>query len=174
MGLSPVTFYDLRYDQNNRSPIIFLKDTQSDRFLPVWIGEAEAISIEIASRGETPPRPLTHDLMKRILDNAGIRLVSVIIDRLVGSVYYATLVLEVGERTVEVDCRPSDGVALALREKAQIFVSDELMYNIKFVEMSPAEGMALEEADEPEATRYRTIDFKQFLKGVKPSDFKEG
>jgi len=174
MGLSPVTFYDLRYDQNNRSPIIFLKDTQSDRFLPVWIGQAEAISIEIASRGEAAPRPLTHDLMKRVLDQAGIRLVSVIIDRLVGSVYYATLVLEIGERTVEVDCRPSDGVALAIREKAQIFVSDELMYNIKFVEMSSAEGMALEEAGDLEASPEREIDFRQFLKRVRPSDFKEG
>jgi len=172
--LSPVTFFDLRYDQNNRSPIIFLKDTQSDRFLPVWIGEAEAISIEIASRGEAAPRPLTHDLMKSVLDHAGIQLVSVIIDRLVGSVYYATLVLELGEKTVEVDCRPSDGVALAIREKAQIFVADDLMYNIKFVEMGSAEGMALEEADEEGATHLSDLDFKRSLKGVRPSDFREG
>lgn len=176
MGLSPVMFYDLRYDQNNRSPIIFLKDSGSDRFLPVWIGEAEAISIEIAYRGDKAPRPLTHDLMKKVFDRAGVRVVSVIIDRLVGSTYYANLVLDVRGEAVEVDCRPSDGIALALREGVQIFVADELMYNIKFVEMTGSlvqdgegEGEDEPEGDESEGAE----EFRRFLRDMRPDDFRE-
>ncbi len=177
MGLSPVTFYDLRYDQNNRSPIIFLKDNGSDRFLPVWIGEAEALSIDMAHRGTPPLRPLTHDLIKRIFDRSGIRTVSVIIDRLIGSTYYANLVLDVRGETIEVDCRPSDAIALALRDKVQIFVADELMYNIKFVEMAAA--LEATEGEGDESTMETTgeaveEDFRRFLRGLRPEDFKEG
>ena len=177
MGLSPVTFYDLRYDQNNRSPIIFLKDNGSDRFLPVWIGEAEAQSIDLAQRGANPPRPLTHDLIKRIFDRSGIRVVSVIIDRLIGSTYYANLVLDVRGETIEVDCRPSDAIALALRDKVQIFVADELMYNIKFVEMAAALEAAEGESEEgmmETAGEAVEEDFRRFLRALRPEDFKEG
>jgi uncharacterized protein len=171
-------FYDLRYDQNNRSPIIFLKDTGSDRFLPVWIGEAEAQSIDLAQRGANPPRPLTHDLIKRIFDRSGIRVVSVIIDRLIGSTYYANLVLDVRGETIEVDCRPSDAIALALRDKVQIFVADELMYNIKFVEMAAAleEGVEGEGDEAAVETAGEAVeeDFRRFLRGLRPEDFKEG
>ena len=168
-------FYDLRYDQNNKSPIIFLKDSGSDRFLPVWIGEAEAVSIELAHRGETPPRPLTHDLMKRIFDRVGVRVVSVIIDRLIGSTYYASLVLDVNGESAEIDCRPSDAIALALRESVQIFVADELMYNIKFVEMSASAQAEDDEqaVDEGEEAGSGEFDFRRLLRGLRPEDFQE-
>ncbi len=176
MGLSPVVFYDLRYDQNNKSPIIFLKDSSSDRFLPVWIGEAEAVSIEFASRGQAPPRPLTHDLLKRVFERSGVKLVSVIIDRLIGSTYYANLVMEINGEEVEIDCRPSDAVALALRDSVQIFVADELMYNIKFVEMAAAEadeaGHVVDEG-EGEEPATEGIDFKRILRELRPDDFQE-
>jgi bifunctional DNase/RNase len=181
MGLSPVTFYDLRYDQNNRSPIIFLKDSGSDRFLPVWIGDAEAQSIDMAHRGVQAQRPLTHDLIKRIFDRAGIRVVSVIIDRLIGSTYYANLVLDIRGESVEIDCRPSDAIALALREKVQIFVATDLMYNIKFVEMAAAaaaeengEGETAGEDSPAFAGEPDEEDFRRFLRALKPEDFKEG
>ena len=180
MGLSPVVFYDLRYDQNNKSPIIFLKDSSSDRFLPVWIGEAEAVSIEFASRGQAPPRPLTHDLLKRVFERSGVKLVSVIIDRLIGSTYYANLVMEINGEEVEIDCRPSDAVALALRDGAQIFVADELMYNIKFVEMAAAEAEADEDShvvdegsDGDEVMEAEGIDFRRILRELRPDDFQE-
>jgi bifunctional DNase/RNase len=180
MGLSPVVFYDLRYDQNNRSPIIFLKDSGSDRFLPVWIGDAEALSIDMAHRGVQAQRPLTHDLIKRIFDRAGIRVVSVIIDRLIGSTYYANLVLDIRGESVEIDCRPSDAIALALREKVQIFVDSDLMYNIKFVEMAAAaaeerrEGEAEVEEGAAVSGEPDEEDFRRFLRALKPEDFKEG
>jgi len=181
MALSSVKFFDLRYDQNNKSPILFLKDTKSDRYLPVWIGETEALSIELASRGERAPRPLTHDLMTTVLSECGIRVISVIIDRLIGSTYYANLVLEIDGRTIEVDCRPSDGIALALREHAQIFVSDELLYHIKFVELEPAEtdfeeGESLEGSDEEQSTEGLPSPdaFRQLLQRLKPIDFEKG
>jgi len=181
MALSPVKFFDLRYDQNNRSPILFLKDTKSDRYLPVWIGETEALSIELASRGERAPRPLTHDLMTAVLAECKIRVVSVIIDRLIGSTYYANLVLEVGGRTIEIDCRPSDGIALALREHAQIFVSDELLYHIKFVELEPAEAEFEEEESSEDVEESQAPEglpspdaFRQLLLRLKPIDFEKG
>ncbi len=171
MGLSPVTLYDVRYDQNNRSPILFLKDMRNERYLPVWIGEAEALSIELAFRGEVPPRPLTHDLLKNIFGSCGIQVIAVVIDRLVGSTYYASLQLKMNDRLIEVDCRPSDGVAVALREGAQILVSEELMYHIRFVEMEPEEIQA--DALEPEQAPpdIGSSDFKELLSRLKPIDF---
>ncbi len=175
MGLSPVSFYDLRYDQNQRSPILFLKDLRSERYLPVWIGEAEALSIEFAFRGEKPPRPLPHDLMKSLLNKFGARVVSVVIDRLIGSTYYANLVLEHGGRTIEIDCRPSDGIALALREGAQIYVADELMYHIKFVEMESQELEAEAEIEDSESIRdISSQNFRELLSRLKPIDFEKG
>ncbi len=174
MALSPVTLYDLRYDQNNKSPILFLKDMRSERYLPVWIGEAEALSIEFAFRGEAPPRPLTHDLLKNVLNESGLRVVSVVIDRLVGSTYYANLVVQLTDRTVEIDCRPSDGIAIALREGAPIYVADDLMYHIKFVEMEPGQAEVLMQEVEDAQSTLTTSEFRELLSRLKPIDFERG
>jgi len=167
MPLAEVDFFDLRYDHRHKSPVLFLKDAQREKYLPVWIGELEANSIELAVVQRSVPRPLTHDLLLNVAHDLGGRLQRVVIDRLESRTYYATLVIEHDGRLIHVDCRPSDAIALALRERVAIFVDDELMYSIKFVEISEGE----EDSDDDEPMDYES--FADFLKGISPSDFKD-
>jgi uncharacterized protein len=169
MALAEVDFFDLRYDHRHKSPVLFLKDAQREKYLPVWIGELEANSIELAVVKRSVPRPLTHDLLLSVTHELGGRLQRVVIDRLESRTYYATLVVEHDGRLLHIDCRPSDAIALALRESVAIFVDDELMYSIKFVEISEGED---DDEEGGEAMDYDT--FQDFLKNIAPSDFKDG
>ena len=166
--MAEVDFFDLRYDHRHKSPVLFLKDAQREKYLPVWIGELEANSIELAVVQRTVPRPLTHDLLVNVMHDLGGNLQRVVIDRLEQRTYYATLVLEHDGRLMHVDCRPSDAIALALRERVAIFVDDELMYSIKFVEISEGED---DGEDDGEPVDYDS--FKDFLEQISPSDFKD-
>lgn len=173
MTLARVDFFDLRYDSQHKSPVLFLKDAARDRFLPVWIGELEASSIELAVIQKAAPRPLTHDLFANVLDGLEARITKVVIDRLESRTYYATMYLQYSGGELEVDCRPSDAVAMALREDVMILVNDELMYNIKFVEVTDQDG---EEAGSSEALIDEQQDdeqFQDFLKQIRPQDFRE-
>lgn len=176
MALARVDFFDLRYDHRHKSPVIFLKDAENEKYLPVWIGELEASSIESAVIHKVPQRPLTHDLFVSVLSELGAKVERVVIDRLESRTYYATLFLEHGDGTMEVDCRPSDAVALALRSDASIFVAEELMYNIKFVELREGgeeSAIEFESAPGPETQQEEFASFQDFLKNITPTDFKE-
>ena len=175
MALARVDYFDLRYDSQHKSPVLFLKDADRDRFLPVWIGELEASSIELAVIHKAAPRPLTHDLFAGVLRELGVRINKVVIDRLESRTYFATMHLEYDGRELVVDCRPSDAVALALREDVVIFVDDELMYNIKFVESS---GHELDDDDAAEVLHegdgeQEEEGFQDFLRQIRPQDFRE-
>ncbi|MCB1220787.1 MAG: bifunctional nuclease family protein [Planctomycetales bacterium] len=181
MSLTKVDFFDLRYDHRQKAPVLFLKDMEKELYLPIWIGELEASSIELAVDNKVPPRPLTHDLMSTILGQLGVHVSRVVIDRLESSTYYAKLYLDSDGRTLEVDCRPTDAIALALRKNVKIYVSEDLMCNIKFVELAPEQAeeeaadsteqdIASEEQMELEASPET---FKEFLRQISPSDFRE-
>ncbi|MCC7479050.1 bifunctional nuclease family protein [bacterium] len=173
MPLAEVDFFDLRYDHRHKSPVLFLKDALREKYLPVWIGELEASSIENAVVQKSPPRPMTHDLLVSSIHGLGGRLIKVIIDRLEKRTYYATLVIETRSgQQIEVDSRPSDAIALALRENARMFVEDDLMYSIKFVEISEGDEDDDESDVEGEAMDYET--FQDFLKNATPTDFRDG
>jgi hypothetical protein len=171
MPLSKVDFFDLRYDHRNRSPILFLKDADSDKFLLVWIGELEASSIELAVIRKTAPRPLTHDLFAKVLNQLDVSVDKVVIDRLESRTYYATLYMEHNGEEVVVDCRPSDAIAIALRENAQILVDEELMYSLKYVELEEDDSAITEtsEARLPSSEE----EFQEFLRNISPTDFGE-
>jgi Uncharacterized conserved protein len=106
--------------------VVFLSDN-GERMVPIYIGPAEAISIDIALRKETTPRPMTHDLVKSIMDNCGIGIDRIIIDDLDEQVFYARLMLRNGGREVEIDARPSDCIALAVRSDARIFIEQGIL-----------------------------------------------
>jgi bifunctional DNase/RNase len=106
--------------------VVFLSDN-GDRMVPIYIGPAEAISIDIALRKETTPRPMTHDLVKSIMDNCGIGIDRIVIDDLDEQVFYARLMLQNGDREVEIDARPSDCIALAVRSDASIFIEQGIL-----------------------------------------------
>jgi uncharacterized protein len=187
MSLTKVDFFDLRYDHRHKSPVLFLKDTKKEKYLPVWIGELEASSIELAVIRKAAPRPLTHDLFASVLRTLGVQLRSVTIDRLENGTYYATMHLSWEGGEVQVDCRPSDAIALALRENTLIYVDEELMYNIKFVELQEGEELPDGEAgdedeDEDDAAEVSPFlpgvtdqaTFQDFLRRISPNDFKDG
>jgi bifunctional DNase/RNase len=169
MALALVDFFDLRHDYRHDSMVLFLKDADRDKFLPIWIGEVEANSIELAVNNNRAPRPLTHDLFSMLLRRTGVRLMRVSIDRLENRTYYATLHLEHDGAPLELDCRPSDAVAIALREDVRMYVDEDLMYHIKFVELSEADD------EEDEGGEGISEDsFQDFLREIKPTDFRDG
>ncbi len=106
--------------------VVFLSDN-GERMVPIYIGPAEAISIDIALRKETTPRPMTHDLLKSIMDNCGIGIDRIVIDDLDEQVFYARLMLRNGGRDIEIDARPSDCIALAVRSDARIFIEQGIL-----------------------------------------------
>jgi bifunctional DNase/RNase len=115
------------YDADAGAPVVILQARESERVLPIWIGQAEAQAIAMEMQKVTPPRPMTHDLMKRILEQTGVALRRVRITELREQTFVAMIVLENGGREVEIDSRPSDAIALALRVACPILVSRTLL-----------------------------------------------
>jgi bifunctional DNase/RNase len=95
--------------------------------MPIWIGQAEALSISIAIDGTPPPRPLTHDLLKSVLDRLNAVVEYVLVDDLYNNTYYAKLSVRIDSKVTDIDCRPSDAIALALRAKVPIYVADRVL-----------------------------------------------
>ncbi|MBN1859304.1 bifunctional nuclease family protein [Candidatus Bipolaricaulota bacterium] len=117
----------LLVDPFNNSPVILLKDRNSDRAMPIWIGEAEAVSIAFGMQTGRFPRPLTHDLMKEIIDDLKGNVEKVVISAVKDGTFYATIFLVgPGGEQREIDARPSDSLALALRVGSPIFIADDV------------------------------------------------
>ncbi|MHB8904719.1 MAG: bifunctional nuclease family protein [Melioribacteraceae bacterium] len=121
---------------------LLLKEIYGVRRLPIIIGQFEAQSIALEMEGIKPPRPLTHDLLKNIIDNLGGTISEIIIDELKENTFYAKIKLEISSMTNEVDSRPSDAIALAVRTGSPLFVSEDVMKIASFVPSS-------EDSDEP-------------------------
>ncbi|MGO8949769.1 MAG: bifunctional nuclease family protein [Ktedonobacterales bacterium] len=119
--------------------VVILKDGQGDRYLFIWIATAEAYSIAMELQGTTSLRPLTHDLLKAVIAELGGTIVSVIINDLSDDIYYARLVLDANGRHVEVDSRPSDAIALAVRAKVPIYVAENVLESAGVTLQSPSE-----------------------------------
>jgi bifunctional DNase/RNase len=118
---------------------VILKATQQERYLFIWIAHPEAFAIAVELQGTTSPRPLTHDLLKNVIVELGAKIISVIISDLIDEIFYARIVLDVDGRHVEIDARPSDAIALAVRAKTPIFVEDSVLERA---------GVTLESTDE--------------------------
>src|SRR5215475_132028 len=108
------------------SPVVILEEEHGTRVLPIWIGVAEATSISAELLHRPPPRPNSHDLAKRLIQSMDARVLRVVVTELRDGTYYATLVLQARGKSVEIDVRPSDAIALALRVDAPILVREEL------------------------------------------------
>jgi len=122
-----VVIDSVRVSLMSQERIIVLKDTNTDRFLPIWIGPFEADAITIELQDQSIKRPLTHDLLKSVIHELGGRVEHIYINDLRNDVYYARILIEVDGRQVEIDSRPSDAIALAVRVKAPIFVAENVM-----------------------------------------------
>lgn len=136
---------------------LLLKESYGVRRLPIIIGSFEAQSIALEIEGIKPPRPLTHDLMKNLVDDLGGTLVEIVIDELRDNTFYAKLLLEVSTISTTIDARPSDAIALAVRTGSQIFVSEDVMRQASFVpssEDSESSEESFEIANDFESKQY--------------------
>lgn len=148
-------------DAVTRSPIALLKDESDRRALPIYIGQDQARAIVGALEKQTPPRPLTHDLMVSVLDSWEVEVQRIVIHSLQDNTFYALLYLQKGQEVREIDCRPSDAIAIALRTESPIWVVEEVIADASI----PVDR----EADEEEARAFR-----EFVANLRPEDFTSG
>lgn len=125
---------------SNTQPVVVLRDQTGKRSLPIWIGPAEAVAISLALEGQTPPRPMTHDLFCTVLGELGGKVEGVIITDVREQTYYARLLLRTQGETREIDCRPSDGIAIALRAQAPVMITEELLARVEAEQRSRERG----------------------------------
>lgn len=122
-----MTVESVRINLTTQQRVVILKATKQERYLFIWIAHAEAYAIAVELQGTTSPRPLTHDLLKNVIGELGATIVSIVISDLIDEIFYARLVLDVSGRHVEIDSRPSDAIALAVRSKTPIYVDESVL-----------------------------------------------
>lgn len=139
---------------------ILLKEINGNRRLPIIIGAFEAQAIALEIEGIKPPRPLTHDLLKNVIDNLGASIIEVVIDELRENTFYAKIIIEVSALTNEIDARPSDAIALAVRAQSPIFVAETVMDTAAFIPSEETEKEKTQEIfpeDQPPKTKEAKI-----------------
>lgn len=154
-----VRIHSLNVDATTQQPVIILRDPESGKLLPIWIGHSEATAILLKLQQVEPPRPMTHDLLFNLITELGFVLERVEITRLEESTFYAALIVRAEDRTVAVDSRPSDSIALAVRAHVPILVAEDVMEEA---------GLIPDEEYDEEAEVER---FRDFLENVNPGDF---
>jgi hypothetical protein len=162
-----VNIDSIRVSLLSQNRIVVLKEENSERFLPIWIGPFEADAITLQLQGMEAPRPLTHDLLRSVIETLGGEVIHIMISSLERNTYFARIVLDVNGDTVEVDSRPSDAIALAVRVQAPIYVAEDVMEQAG---MMPEQEMSLtEEGAHPEFGDTATEDlgaFQDFVEGL--------
>ena len=155
-----MVIYGVSFDLVGKQPIVLLKTTEGNKFLPIWIGHPEAAAILMKLQGATTPRPMTHDLVTDMLSQLDAHVVRITVTELRDSTFYAQITVQQDGSEIEIDSRPSDAIALAIRAEAPIFVADRV------IEESAIEFEG-EEVNEEEIVS----EFKQFLENVSPDEF---
>ena len=162
----PVEVVGVRIEMPSNQPIVLLKEIEGTRFLPIWVGAVEATAIAFAQQGLEASRPLTHDLIRDLLDHTDITLTSVHITALRDGVFFADLHLRNSDGALEpLSARPSDAIAIALRTKSNIFVTGDLLDEV---------GIDIPEQVASDATAAGDKEleaFREFLDGINPEDF---
>ena len=126
-GLNEMVVESVRVHMLSSQHVVILKDVEHDRYLPIWIGTNEADAIARRLQGITPERPLTHDLFASTLEELGVAVKQVVVSDLADETFRARLILQLADRTVDVDARPSDAIALAIRAGVPIFATDAVL-----------------------------------------------
>lgn len=144
--------------------VVVLKDVDKERYLPIWIGSFEANAITIELQGIAPPRPLTHDLLKDVIFKIGGEVSHILVNDLRKDTFYARIFLDVNGRRLEIDSRPSDAIALAVRVGAPIFVAESVMDKASVTpEAEKKPGLSKEEED-------KLSTFRDFIEGLDMGD----
>jgi bifunctional DNase/RNase len=143
-----------------KQPIVLLKTEDGNRFLPIWIGQPEAAAILMKLQGASPPRPMTHDLLSEMLGQLDAKVVKIAVTELKENTFYAMITLAVGGSEIEIDSRPSDAIALAVRAEAPIYAAETVV---------DENGIEFEQED---ANQEEIVEeFRRFLDDVSPEDF---
>jgi len=167
-----MTVYGVSFDLVGKQPIVLLKTADENRFLPIWIGHPEAAAILMKLQGASPQRPMTHDLITDMLEELDAEVTRITVTELRENTFYARITLEKNGAEIEIDSRPSDAIALAVRVEAKIFAADEV------IEESGIEFESEEEAANDERIRRVSAlgdidvdEFRAFLDTVTPDEF---
>jgi bifunctional DNase/RNase len=158
--MQEMVIYGVSFDMVGKQPIVLLKTAEGNKFLPIWIGHPEAAAILMKLQGAATPRPMTHDLLTDMLEKLEARVIRIAVTELRENTFYAVVTVAVDGSEIEIDSRPSDAIALAVRADAPIFVDDSV------IEESAIE-FEHEDVNEEEVVE----EFKKFLDEVKPEDF---
>ena len=147
----------VRVELPSNQPIVLLKEREGERYLPIWIGAVEATAIAFALQGVVTARPMTHDLMKNVLEEVGVHVERIVITELKDGTYYATIRMAQNGSRFEVSSRPSDAIALAVRVNVPIFANEDVLTEASIV---------IRDDEEQEVEKFR-----EFLDQVSPEDF---
>jgi bifunctional DNase/RNase len=151
----------VRVELPGNQPIVLLKESEGERYLPIWVGTAEATAIAFALQGVVTARPMTHDLMKNILEELGVGVERIEITELREGTFYASIQMARNGTPFQISSRPSDAIALAVRVDVPIFANEEVLTEASIV---------IREDEEQEAEVEK---FREFLENVRPEDFEE-
>ena len=158
--MQEMSIYGVSFDMVGKQPIVLLRTLDGTKFLPIWIGHPEAAAILMKLQGTPTPRPMTHDLVTDMLGELNASVSRVAVTELRENTFYALITLKVNGSEIEIDSRPSDAIALAVRADAKIFVADDVI-----------DDSAIEFNQEPEDSGEVIDEFKKFLENVSPEDF---
>ena len=169
--MQEMTIYGVSFDLVGKQPIVLLKTVDANKFLPIWIGHSEAAAILMRLQEQTPPRPMTHDLFTEMLEQFDARILKITVTELKDSTFYATITVQQNGSEIELDSRPSDAIALAVRTDAPIYADERV------IEESAIEFEGDAETTEAQISRSATLqdvdpaEFRQFLDKVTPEEF---
>ena len=170
-----MTIYGVSFDLVGKQPIVLLKTADENKFLPIWIGHPEAAAILMKLQGAAPQRPMTHDLLNDVIGELDAEITRITVTELRENTFYARITLVRNGSEIEIDSRPSDAIALAVRAEAKIFAADEV------IEESGIEFESEEEAANDERIRRVSAlgdidpdEFRRFLDTVSPDEFAAG
>ena len=170
-----MTVYGVSFDLVGKQPIVLLKTADENRFLPIWIGHSEAAAILMKLQGAAPQRPMTHDLMSDLIAELDGEVTKITVTELRENTFFARITIERNGSEIEIDSRPSDAIALAVRVEAKIFAADDV------IEESGIEFESEEEAAQDDRIRRVSsleqvdpVEFRAFLDTVTPEDFAAG
>jgi len=130
MAIVEMELNKIRIDENRGEQVIVLKEKEGERILPIVIGIMEVTAIKMKISGVNPPRPMTHDLFHNAITQLGAKIDKIIINKLENNIFFAKLIISVDSRVEEIDARPSDSIAIAIRAKAPIFAEEEVLKNM--------------------------------------------
>jgi uncharacterized protein len=161
-----MVIYGVSFDLVGKQPIVLLKTSDGNRFLPIWIGHAEAAAILMKLQGASTPRPMTHDLLADLLEQLDAEVVRITVTELRENTFYASITVQQNGSEIEIDSRPSDAIAIAVRSDAPIFAAERV------IEESAIE---FEGEEVNEETQQEIVDeFRKFLDDVSPDQFAVG